>query len=56
LLPANVSSEHFPTPYLLILLGAKDHSDDLNISSLSLALLLLLLLLLELLLLLDVPP
>ena len=62
----NISSEHFPTPYLLILIGAEDHSDDLNVSSLALALLLVLLLLelllllvpvvLLLLLLLEVPP
>ena len=62
-----VISQHFPTPYLLILIGAEDHTDDLYVSSLALALLLLelllllvpvvlLLLLLPLLLLLEVPP
>jgi len=51
------SSEHFPTPYLLILIGAGDDMDDLYVRALVLSLLLLLLELQpELLLLLHVTP
>ena len=52
------SSEHFPTPYLLILIGAGDDMDDLYVQALALSLLLLLLLKPqpELLLLLHVRP
>ena len=40
-LPANISSEQFPIPYLLLLIGAGDHTDDLDVGAFSEALLLL---------------